>query len=159
MSFSSEFRFFQFSCNFSHFFRIFSIFLNFFDSDCFKFSRIFSPFFISKFFGFFHILLIFRIFPYIFNLSGLFRFFFPNFFPNFSGYCPDFSIFWTFLLLIFPYFCLSKAHVMWTDKHFWPRPWNSGWPKAPPTALPWWSPHIFILSKLCSMTLKITLAT
>ena len=142
-------------------FRIFSIFLNFFDSDCFKFSRIFSPFFISKFFGFFHILLIFRIFPYIFNLSGLFRFFFFffNFFQFFSGYCPDFSIFWTFLLLIFPYFCLSKAHVMWTDKHFWPQPWNSGWPKAPPTALPWWSPHIFILSKLCSMTLKITLAT
>ena len=60
---------------FPDFFRIFSIFLNFFDSDCFKFSRIFSPFFISKFFGFFHILLIFRIFPYIFNLSGLFRFF------------------------------------------------------------------------------------
>ena len=59
---------------FPDFFRIFSIFLNFFDSDCFKFSRIFSPFFISKFFGF-HILLIFRIFPYIFNLSGLFQFF------------------------------------------------------------------------------------
>ena len=32
MNFSSEFRFFQFSCNCSHFFRIFSIFLDFFDS-------------------------------------------------------------------------------------------------------------------------------
>ena len=122
-------------------------------------------------------------FPDFFNFSELFRFRLfqiqPDFFPIFYfkifrifSYIIDFSdfsvhfqfiwtisIFWTFLLLIFPYFCLSKAHVMWTDKHFWPRPWNSGWPKAPPTALPWWSPLIFILSKLCSMTLKITLAT
>ena len=148
---------------FPDFFRIFSGFFQFFWT--------FSIPIVSNLAGFFPHFLFqnfsdFFIYYWFFGFSRTFSiyldyfdFFFSIFFPNFSGYCPDFSIFWTFLLLIFPYFCLSKAHVMWTDKHFWPRPWNSGWPKAPPTALPWWSPLIFILSKLCSMTLKITLAT